>query len=179
MRIGGVLIFFFLGGWGEYVRSSQMSMKSHRDIMKLSKRPLDVVFFQSMWPQCEEIGHFIRKNFCTWSSVKWIEKQRFSTMKLFDLSFHRYLPSIFIVFWLCVSTNLQLDYFLNLLSASQGLNSELWKLRRVVAQMFLLAAHYLSSERKHWEGVVVFQSLFLLAAKCFPPRPLLGWLIFH
>lgn len=176
MRIGGVMIFFFFFFWGEYVCSSQMSMKSHRDIMKLSKRPLDVVFFQSVWPRCVEIGHFIRWNFCTWSCIKWIENQIF---RPFDLSFLRYLPSIFIVFWLCVSTNHRFALFSDSLSASQGLNSALWKLRRVLAQMFLLAAHYLSSERKHWEGVVVFQSLFLLAAKCFPPRPLLGWLIFH
>lgn len=111
MRIGGVMIYFFLFFfcWGEFVCSSQMSMKSHRDIMKLSKRPLDVVFFQSVWPRCVEIGHFIRWNFSTWSCIKWIENQIF---KPFDLSFLRYLPSIFIVFWLCVSTNHRLHYSL-------------------------------------------------------------------
>lgn len=64
-----VFWFFFFFWEGEYVFSSQMSMKSHRDIMKLSKRPLDVVFFQSVWPRCKEIGHFIWWNFCTWNTV--------------------------------------------------------------------------------------------------------------
>lgn len=173
-----IWFFFFFLGWGEYVCSSQMSMKSHRDIMKLSKRPLDVVFFQNVWPRCEEIGHFIRWNFCTWSSIKLIEKQIFNSEAIWSV-----ILQVFTIHFHCVLTvcfhKPPVRLFSESLSVSQGLNSALWKLRRVVAQMFLLAAHYLSSERKHWEGVVVFQSLFLLAAKCFPPRPLLAWLIFH
>lgn len=119
MRIGGVLIFFFFFWVEQNVCSSQMSMKSHRDIMKLSTRPLYMVFFESVWPRCEEIGHFIWWNFCTWSSIKWIGKTDFQLWSHLICHFTGiYHP--FLLCFDCVSTNLRLDYFLNLYQPPRG-----------------------------------------------------------
>lgn len=154
-----------------------MSLKSHRDIMKLSKTPLDVVFFQSVWPQCEKIGHISRWNFCPWSSNKWIENRDFQLWSHLICHF----TGIYRPFPLCFDCVCPQTFSWAIFRISISLPGvELCTLKTApCSHTDVLARSPLSLIwKKAPRGRSDFQNLFLLASKCFPPHPLIGWFWF-
>lgn len=172
--LGLFFFYFFFFGLGRICLQPSMSLKSHKDIMKLSERPLDVVFFQSLWPQREKIGLNSRWNFCPWSSNKLIDKRDFQQWS--HLICH--LTGICCPFPLCFDCVFPQTFSWAIFRISIRLPGvELCTLQTAAwSRTDVLARSPLSLIwKKAPRGRSDFQNLFLPAAKCFPPHPLLGW----